>query len=389
MPNNTKSLPVITYHNVNTTGAPLSIAPSAFESHCRRLTEEGWIGVGLNEAEAFFLEGKPLPQKSVLITLDDGYLDNYIYAWPILQKYGHKAVIFATTTYIDNAQKESEHLSRPPRHTLKDVWEKQIEEKALPPVDNIYYDSPTGKYVQHDFFSWDEARLMETSGTIAIGGHSLRHDGIFTSPHYDGFHHPKDSLIFLGQEASGHFWGRPCFTQGAFLAEQAFIPSETLLQALRDMVPQDDSEVLKFYANAGQERLQKFLQNFKENYGRMETIDEWRQRLHEEMHENQQVLTRELGHSVQSFCWPWGLSCPLAVEAGKAAGFNVFYDVTKGTNRPRKSIGIRRMDFRTNPEKLIARLGTYSHPLRGEAYEYVRKTTKFLTKTFSIGKKKQ
>ena len=65
------------------------------------------------QVEAFLLHGTPLPRRSLLITFDDGYLDNYVYAWPILRKYGHKGVVFAVT---DAWQKASG-----PRPTLADV----------------------------------------------------------------------------------------------------------------------------------------------------------------------------------------------------------------------------------------------------------------------------
>ena len=77
------------------------------------MAEHGWRGIGLDEAEAFLLEGAPLPPRSLLITFDDGYLDNYVYAWPILRKYGHKGVVFAVTDRM-----EAEKKRRP---TLADV----------------------------------------------------------------------------------------------------------------------------------------------------------------------------------------------------------------------------------------------------------------------------
>jgi peptidoglycan/xylan/chitin deacetylase (PgdA/CDA1 family) len=45
---------------------------------------------------------EPLPRKSVVITFDDGYTDNYDHAYKILKKYGYPATIFVPSDLVNN-----------------------------------------------------------------------------------------------------------------------------------------------------------------------------------------------------------------------------------------------------------------------------------------------
>src|SRR5690606_37404428 len=93
------NIAVLMYHHVAEQGGSLTVSAKQFESQVRGLSERGYRSLRAQEFAAF-LEGAPLPKKSVLITFDDGYLDNWVYAHPVLKRYGMSAVLFAITRFI-------------------------------------------------------------------------------------------------------------------------------------------------------------------------------------------------------------------------------------------------------------------------------------------------
>ena len=58
-----------------------------FTKQMEYLHEEGYTTLTLPEFQAYMEEEIDVPKKSVLITFDDGFKDNYINAYPILKKY--------------------------------------------------------------------------------------------------------------------------------------------------------------------------------------------------------------------------------------------------------------------------------------------------------------
>ena len=88
-------VPVLNYHQVEQkNGNPLTLWPDQFEAQMAYLAEEGYTTITIDEMMDALEHGTPLPEKPVIITFDDGYADNYEYAYPILKKYGFKATIF-------------------------------------------------------------------------------------------------------------------------------------------------------------------------------------------------------------------------------------------------------------------------------------------------------
>jgi len=70
-----------------------------FEEHVTCLKRHFTL-VGVDEL-CEFAAGASLPPNALAITFDDGYLDNYSQALPILRKHGCRAIFFVATSFID------------------------------------------------------------------------------------------------------------------------------------------------------------------------------------------------------------------------------------------------------------------------------------------------
>lgn len=92
---NTKQVPILTYHSiVENPSSNSEISPETFEAQIKAIQELGYTSIMLEDLIAYVEKGIELPEKPICITFDDGYLNNYEIAFPILKKYQMKATIF-------------------------------------------------------------------------------------------------------------------------------------------------------------------------------------------------------------------------------------------------------------------------------------------------------
>lgn len=90
--NISKSIPILLYHRVGLEGDPLTITISRFQKDIETLSQEGYTPLSLTQLKQHIKSpNNLLPPKPIIITFDDGYLDNYTNAFPILQRYSMKA----------------------------------------------------------------------------------------------------------------------------------------------------------------------------------------------------------------------------------------------------------------------------------------------------------
>lgn len=125
--------PVLMYHRVDTSSPPdviserLTTSPRAFAADLALLRAEHLRAVGIDDLYRLCAEHRPT-NDLVLVTFDDGYRDQYRYAFPILRRFGMTATFFITTANVGTAH----HLT------------------------------------------WNEIRTMANAG-MSIGGHSVEH----------------------------------------------------------------------------------------------------------------------------------------------------------------------------------------------------------------------
>jgi peptidoglycan/xylan/chitin deacetylase (PgdA/CDA1 family) len=141
-----KWLPVLMYHRVvdRVIGPDpyhLRIQTSHFEAQMAYLRERGYQSIALHDVPAAICDKSPW-NKPVAISFDDGYLDTYTHAYPILKKYGMTATIMLVSDFIGG----------------QSVWDGNREQPA-------------------QLLSPDKIQEMERNG-MHFGAHSAKHPSL-------------------------------------------------------------------------------------------------------------------------------------------------------------------------------------------------------------------
>lgn len=107
---NKASVPILMYHCIEkeidqATGKikpnELKVPPELFREQMSYLKDNGFTTITLQELYKFMESNEQIPEKSIVITFDDGYADNYTNAFPILKEFGFTATVFVITDYVD------------------------------------------------------------------------------------------------------------------------------------------------------------------------------------------------------------------------------------------------------------------------------------------------
>lgn len=110
----------------------LSVTPDKFEAQMSYLAQNGYTPITLDTLYGIFNKQTQAPAKPVVLTFDDGYIDFYTTAFPILRKYNFHAVSFI----------------------------------------------PTGLMNQGYYMSWAQIKEIQASGLVTFEAHSVTHSNL-------------------------------------------------------------------------------------------------------------------------------------------------------------------------------------------------------------------
>lgn len=136
-------VPILMYHYIGNNPKPedkardsISLGPDRFEEQIKYLKDQGYATISLDTLYPALKNQITLPNKTIILTFDDGYMDFYYNAYPILSKYGMKATVFIPTALMNQG----------------------------------YY------------LTWDQIKEMSASGLITFGAHGVNHNHLPTLP---------------------------------------------------------------------------------------------------------------------------------------------------------------------------------------------------------------
>ena len=100
-PDGYQVVPVLCYHHFGTAcDSPLCIPADIFEKQMQYLDDNGFRVISLTRLYEFLQYRQNIPDKAVVITIDDGYRSVYEIAYPVLKKHGFSATLFIYTDFV-------------------------------------------------------------------------------------------------------------------------------------------------------------------------------------------------------------------------------------------------------------------------------------------------
>lgn len=324
-------VPVFMYHSV---GIPdpewkwsyLTTPYKEFEAQMKWLKKCGFNTIHFDQYYDYIFNGKSLPKNPVILTFDDGYVDNYMFAYPIMKKYGMVGTIYVNSDFID------------PRTIKRPIYTGAKE--------------PTAKECR-GFLTVPEIQELDQSNVLRIESHAQTHTWYPTSGKIIDFRHPNDRHCWMTwndytdkkpflqvDDENLVNYGAPVFENEKSLMAKRFYPHTDLTQPLAKYVQENGGRA--FFAQADWKKKLEArtieLNGSLEIDGKHETESEHYDRIKAELEHAKTTLENILGREVIMLCWPGGSGSTEGERAVKELGYKLSTAAKDLTHAQRKSL---------------------------------------------------
>jgi peptidoglycan/xylan/chitin deacetylase (PgdA/CDA1 family) len=304
---------------------------AAFRDKLEILKAAGYEFWHWDKLYSYVRHGSARSKPAIMLTFDDGYLDNWVYVFRILKELDVKATIFVNPDFVDPRTE--------PRPTYEDVLSGKVAEAQLEKA---------------GFLSWAEMRAMEASGLVDIQSHTQTHTWYFNGPKLLDFHHPNSNrypwqawnyrpdqkpFYMTADQASLVPWGTPVYEHEKALICRRYFPPEEVASRICEFVSGaggaayfDEAEWRRDLREMHDGLMREF-----SRHARYETDEEYEERIMRELAGSKAIIERELGKSVEYVCWPGGGYNEAVLAAAKRVGYRAWTlassDQTETRNR--------------------------------------------------------
>jgi peptidoglycan/xylan/chitin deacetylase (PgdA/CDA1 family) len=310
------AVPVIMYHSV---GIPapdwnswyLTCPYQTFRDHLVWLQCRGYHTLTLDELYGHMKEGAGLPRKPVVITFDDGYADNWVFAYPLLKQYGFSATVYVNPEFVD------------PRPLVR----RRVDEVPQDRIDTLE---------ERGYLSWNELQQMEQSGVMSIQSHTMTHTWYPISKQCIDFRHPGDPYTWITWNRHGGEkpflqkdradlveYGEPVYEHDRAIGSRRYFPDESPREYMIDLVKKK-KDPSWFTRDTWRDELKRKFDAFviaENGEGRYETDEEYKKRVIYEIAQSKKILEEKLQKPIRFLCWPGGAVTQEALEIARDAGY--------------------------------------------------------------------
>jgi len=274
---------ILCFHRINYNER---ISPEEFETIIEILIEENFKPIKLKDAFGYLERGESPPKRTVHITFDDGYSDNYLFAYPILKKYQFYATIFVIANKVASSIKRATYDELVGMNIADQL--KSLEAKSK-------------------FVSWEELKTMVDSGIFEVGSHSLNHRACFSSNRVHKFNDGNGYEWFF-ELTNDRRLGVPIYEKKWDCATLCMKDDIALRNHMAEFV-KEKGGILFMNKPIAQKLLKKeFKRYIKKQKPEFvyESKKEKLKRTEREIKESKELIEENLGAKIDFFCYPWG-----------------------------------------------------------------------------------